>query len=333
MPPHPTRKRLNGRRLAILAVPPVTMAALAAGALHVAQAQTTATGGTAAWCADKGDLNVGRMPARITPGTCKLTGRTVVAEHVAARVPAPGRGVTADLELANGHESLTISAAADGTVSIEKSSIRPDTPLRALPAACSDNTFKLRNTGWPANKQFQWTYNLANETDSGLSTINIINALTVGAKHLAEGFNDCGVTRKPKISQLFVGFTSATPSFTPGSGVLYCGSDDGVNTLAWQPMPDGITYKAITCSHFTGGDSTEADIIFNTKSPWWDGNGPCDGRHDLESTVTHEFGHVFGLDDLGAERVGLTMAPTYACDTSRRTLGGGDLAGLFAEYG
>ena len=55
----------------------------------------------------------------------------------------------------------------------------------------------------------------------------------------------------------------------------------------------------------------------------------------MESTVTHERGHTFGLAHVSERRHGkLTMSSDSegACQTSERTLGRGDVLGLARKY-
>jgi hypothetical protein len=63
--------------------------------------------------------------------------------------------------------------------------------------------------------------------------------------------------------------------------------------------------------------------------------GSCNHRYDLESTVTHERGHTFGLGHVSESNHGnLTMssASNGACQFSERTLGRGDVLGLANKY-
>ncbi len=59
------------------------------------------------------------------------------------------------------------------------------------------------------------------------------------------------------------------------------------------------------------------------------------GRYDVESTMTHERGHTFGLGDVSeASHPNLTMSSKSngPCQTSERTLGKGDAIGLNRKY-
>jgi hypothetical protein len=60
----------------------------------------------------------------------------------------------------------------------------------------------------------------------------------------------------------------------------------------------------------------------------------CSNRFSVESTATHEFGHVFGLAHVAESTHGnLTMSPSMGpCSAAPETLGKGDVLGLRALY-
>lgn len=60
----------------------------------------------------------------------------------------------------------------------------------------------------------------------------------------------------------------------------------------------------------------------------------CQHAFDLESVMTHEWGHAFGLWDLDeGEHGNLTMSEViHPCSTSPRSLGYGDWLGMYSLY-
>jgi hypothetical protein len=61
----------------------------------------------------------------------------------------------------------------------------------------------------------------------------------------------------------------------------------------------------------------------------------CRGSYDLQSTVTHERGHTFGLGHVSESSHGnLTMSDRSngPCQSSERSLGRGDVLGLGNKY-
>ncbi len=81
----------------------------------------------------------------------------------------------------------------------------------------------------------------------------------------------------------------------------------------------------------------QSDIRLNKEDPAWTARvtDSCRGRYDIESTVTHERGHTFGLGEASESSHGnLTMSAESngTCQTSRRSLGRGDARGLNSKY-
>ncbi|HSV64387.1 MAG TPA: matrixin family metalloprotease [Mycobacteriales bacterium] len=61
----------------------------------------------------------------------------------------------------------------------------------------------------------------------------------------------------------------------------------------------------------------------------------CSGAYDVQSVLTHEQGHTFGLShvDLTTHSTQVMATAIGACDTSKRLLGMGDYTGLARLYG
>jgi hypothetical protein len=98
-------------------------------------------------------------------------------------------------------------------------------------------------------------------------------------------------------------------------------------------LPGGLL--GWTCYWYLGRKMIAADMLID--------NGPslatklpqgCTDRWDFEGTVTHEWGHAYGLAHTGSGHPNLTMQHELKpCSTYARTLGLGDWLGMKKMYG
>lgn len=128
-------------------------------------------------------------------------------------------------------------------------------------------------------------------------------------------------------------------TFLPTSGdsrnvIYYDATGDFLN------LPPNTGVIALTRLKWTAlGVLTDADIIFNGRDLDFttNANQVSPTRLDLQDVLTHELGHLLGLDHSplrGAPTVRPTMTPFYMTQTpgERRTLEPDDRAGLTANY-
>jgi len=146
----------------------------------------------------------------------------------------------------------------------------------------------------------------------GFSTANVVNTINASAN----------TWDKETPFQVF-SYKDATSKIA--------GSRDGRNVISWGYLRTGIL--AITYLWTSGSRVTETDCRLNIYYSW-SLSGEL-GKMDVQSVMTHEFGHWCGLKDLYASaNYWLTMYgySTYGL-TYQRTLGLGDIKGLQAVYG
>ena len=113
-----------------------------------------------------------------------------------------------------------------------------------------------------------------------------------------------------------------------------CGTRDGTSVVGFGDLSS--SNLGFACWWTSDGVLVEGDIKLNKVDFAWTISpaASCKGKYAVEAVLTHEFGHVFGLDHVSEDLHGeLTMSPLIAsCQLSETTLGAGDVGGLAAKY-
>lgn len=108
------------------------------------------------------------------------------------------------------------------------------------------------------------------------------------------------------------------------------------NILAWPEGPESwqhpervVALTSVTYDRRTG-EIVDADIELNGEDYAFGSAGERD-RYDLQQTLTHELGHVLGLDH--SDQLAATMyALSYVGETGKRDLTDDDVAGVCASH-
>jgi hypothetical protein len=204
------------------------------------------------------------------------------------------------------------------------SSVRETTNARArprAPAPCADGAYRLLGAKW--HETYDWSFRAAT-TPTSMSKSSVADLIVKSFDNITGARNDCGRADRVSAEHKYLGTTTRRPS---------CDRRDGHNVIGFGRLMPGVL--AVTCYWMRDGKMVEADIKINSRESWAMTLKSCRRRPMLEATMTHEAGHVFGLDHVGERRHGrLTMSPFLdgECENNESTLGLGDMRGLEALY-
>lgn len=218
------------------------------------------------------------------------------------------------------------------------------TPIAAPGARCADATGTWLGMRWQGS--LQWRVNTSTVPAYLGTPPAVVESLKNAAVNVDHGRNDCGLPEGIGPRQKYAGVTPRRAGVNGNGG---CTERDGQNVVSFGPLRPGLL--AVTCIWWygtdndgddgdgdgNGGRSVEADILIDDAGGKFFLTTPagCATRWDLESTITHEFGHAFGLGHVPyTEHGSLTMSDGLPdCTTAYRGLGLGDYLTLRSHYG
>jgi hypothetical protein len=297
---------------------------------------------------------------------CGAVGRLVDAgDGVTLPIPPPGGGVTLGLLRPDGSRTYTLTTDTRGLVTAgspdtvttvqEREPIQgfdnpdefPDTP--GVPGACERDTYALAGFKWYKPWLFRTTVGTTLATEDQRDFDAAAMRATI---NITRGRNTCGLHGGISAVGAFAGHTTTHGNFVYVGDQTTCGAPDSRNVLDEGDLPGG--FREATLAAYCVWTETRdgltralsADLRFNGADYNWTDHpndpscqpalppDPVRWRYDVESVLTHEVGHVFGLVNLSAdEDINLTMYPgVRRCSGHFRTLGLGDVLGMRALY-
>jgi hypothetical protein len=136
-----------------------------------------------------------------------------------------------------------------------------------------------------------------------------------------------------------VGFDWAAGSGSPDNhNMVVFRNDDADDPLdAWTHELGALAITTVTFESGTG-ELLDADIEINDSNFSFTACDPgdCQVQHDLANTLTHELGHVLGLDHPPEDQPGAFEATMFASasegDTGKRDLADNDVDGICTIY-
>ena len=120
---------------------------------------------------------------------------------------------------------------------------------------------------------------------------------------IERAFSTWTTTGSSAVFSEFIGFVNAEP-----------GVDDGATVIGFVPLDDDtVLGETSFLIDETTGDIIESDIVLNANFPWSVAPAGEAGRHDVESIILHEVGHLLGLGHSA-------LGETELLDNDRRRL-------------
>lgn len=286
-----------------------------------------------------------QLPPRISLLECPLTGRAITDSGATATVPGPGMRVTAIVEFVQAPpQRLTLERTVDNELIISdvgRESDEGDSIVEGGgglggtgPGACSQTaSASTIHTKWKKNLAFGFRWHT---TPAGLSISSSETDIRNAYSNFPKLFNDCGRTGTTSAVQFYAGRLDIPSRIDVNGGCL---GNDNSNMVDFGNL-EATTPRAIgyICRYSTSSEIVEADIkIERYRVAWFNGfKVPvgCSGEYSLDSIMTHETGHAWGLNHVSeASYPGMTMSTRIPnCDLSHTTLGLGDMNGMTAKY-
>jgi hypothetical protein len=327
--------------LVVLVAVIIPAASASASVRHAgATRATTKSAALRALCHSAGPVPVTAIPAKVDLATCPLQGRKLFLPLrngkpvVGLYVPPPGDTETATmlttkgsymLSVTNSHGQLVIKTSRPGAA--------PSPAIPATDAACGQSNYGFIGARW--TKTLVWYYNQSTASRAGLSGSVSLSDIRAANTNMTMGINNCGFSEVGfRAYGQYAGTTSKFANID-ANGNCTKNFPDGQNTVSWGPLNNqGVAFD---CSIGPNGVMKESDIYLGSNQAIVD-NLPANcinnGNRDLQSVMTHEWGHAYGLADLsGSNDTALVMYNMQAPCSLRRHLGKGDWDGMSSLYG
>ncbi len=286
----------------------------------------------------KPEIDATDLPEVVAPERCPIEGRQIVDGAVKSVVPPPGKGVYAEVLTPSGSQELDVARRADGTVELDHvgdDSQEATAEARSVsgPDPCSDPAYK--DDSFRVTSELHYRFNIST-TPRELKHVQAVRAVRRAGANVVRTRNPCHLGDQVPAELIYDGNTSGVANVGDDS----CLESDGESVVSFGDLPKAL---AKTCTYYkinpSGYDEVgSSDVKINRRDFRWTTRPrarSCKRGWDLQSVLTHERGHTFGLGHVPEESHGwLTMSPVIngPCQKSERTLGRGDVLGLEGKY-
>jgi hypothetical protein len=294
----------------------------------------------AACAPDRHEIEASYLPEVVDQDKCPVGGREIVDSGVSVVVPEPGESVFTEAMSPRGSESMVVSNPSGdrlilGDVGGDAGTEETGTfaTKSSGPGACSD---AYRNPWASRLYNYLRYYFNRRSTPAYLADVGAARAIEKAGNNVSRVRDSCGVGDRVPAVLKYRGVTRTSVDMDAGGT---CKANDHKSVVGFGDLPR--TYTGNTCiwSWIEDGPDriNSADVRMNKADYRWTTRvtRSCRGKHDVESTMTHERGHTFGLGDVPeSSHPNLTMSSRSngACQTMERSLGKGDAIGLNGKY-
>jgi hypothetical protein len=300
-------------------------------------------------------LQLDDLPEGSSAFECDAVGRTVeFSEGMVLEVPPARVTVGASGIDANGMgSSFAISTAADGEITYE---VPGGGKMLAIPTeaavvdedhalatsetkGCNYADYGLIGASW--TQGYVWYIGDGRRPDS-MTTSQVTEAFFDAANAIVDSRNPCGYSDEVTADWSYGGGSGYESDMRLVDGGTKCYDYDDRDEWSVVDFGDlanhGRPWVAYTCTYWYRSSMVEADVRFNVVDHSFTGFPRSDNcnneKYDLQSVATHEFGHVWGLDDLYsfAARYQTMYGYMYKCRLLARSLAKSDVLGLRSMY-
>ena len=319
-------------------------------AAPTALAADRAAGDPRAFCTSAGPILASSITSPVKLSTCPIQGRQLLMNMgggvlgVGISIPPPNRGIANyamtthgeyELKAVNEHGMVTVTASYPPKLTAA--------PARRSDPACSENYFNFGGGFWQSSNAEPtelWYYNESTASRAGLSALATLADIRAGNYNMTTGQNNCGfLTNAFPVHGAFEGNTGLFANID-SNGDKTSKFPDGQNTVSFGPydaaeVAKGVLANTVTLWNGNSQAMIEADIYVGSNRGLVDTlPANCNGQSDLQTVMTHEWGHSYGLghEFSGPDEVMYPSRPTCQAGL-RRHLGEGDYDGMSALYG
>lgn len=251
--------------------------------------------------------------------------------------PSPGMRVWSEVLFADG-SAETLDVFVDDLdvahvfheVTPRSDAVASQQATSGSPTQCNDSAFSLLGFVWDDVLEYRFR---SSTTPSELSITDAEAAIIRATDNIVRGRNSCSLSDQIGAMGTYLGRTTRAVQVTTSGG---CSAGDHHNVVAFGDLPSGVL--GVTCTWSLDDIAVESDIRLNSGDFWWTTSptsSACDDAYDVESVMTHERGHSFGLGHVSENTHAhqtMSTAINGPCQKAEVTLGKGDVLGLRALY-